>query len=94
VISQVAAGVGGFMTGIVSAAGYPWLRRRRQPQRLVAHELRPEVAATIERAAKEWAKTQSNPYAEQVARPWAESFVRTGVIDERIILDHEGGASG
>lgn len=89
-IVEIAAGVGGFIAGLASTLSYSTLRRRKAPREVL--DLQPEVAAAIERAAQEWASTQSNPYAEEVARSWTESFFRSGLLDDRIVRRPQAGA--
>ena len=43
------------------------------------HPFDENMRARIDLAARTWAARDPNPYADRVARPWVESFVRTAM---------------
>jgi hypothetical protein len=74
-IIEIVTGAGGFVVGSLATAGC-YMRTHRH--RVVAEQvaIAPELNDLITAAARNWAGHQSNPYAEDVARPWMETFVK------------------
>ena len=66
-----------------------WLfTRLRNRKRVIVIESTPYpfdegMRRRIDLAARTWAARDPNPYAERVARPWIESFIRTATRESR-----------
>jgi hypothetical protein len=79
-IIEVALSVGGFVAGTLATTACVLRRSRRRTVNVAETVvLGPELDELITATARNWAARQTNPYAEDVARPWVETFVKNAL---------------
>jgi hypothetical protein len=74
-----------FVAGLTAHWLFTHLKNRK---RVIVIESTPHpfddgMRRRIDLAARTWAARDPNPYAERVARPWVESFIRTATRESR-----------